>query len=59
MITDSRYPTEPREFYGKSGEVKPTEFFKGLPVTNGSFFFEIDTGNVFVYDADSYSWNAV
>lgn len=41
----------PRSYYGLSGDEKPTG------VANGSTFLEIDTGNVFCYDAENNVWH--
>ena len=59
MITDSKYPTEPRELYGLSSDTKPVNEFNGLPVTNGSVFVEIDTGKVYAFSAETSAWIAI
>ena len=59
MVTENKYPTVPLELYGKSTDAKPTTEFRGLPVTNGSTFFEVDTGDVYIFDKASSTWNAV
>lgn len=41
---------------GKSTDVKPTETFKGANIKNGSTFYEIDTGKVFMLDGDTHEW---
>ncbi len=56
MVTDNKYPTIAREFYGLSTDTKPTDSFDGLPVTNGSAFVEVDTGNVYLFNEASGSW---
>ena len=38
------------EYYGLSTDTKPTE------VPNGSVFLEMNTGKVFVYDAQNATW---
>lgn len=43
-------------FDGMSTDDKPTETFDGFTITNGSEFIELDTGNLFKFDADSKSW---
>ena len=57
MVTESKYPTAPRDLYGLSTDSKPTDAFLGLPVTNGSTFLEIDTSDVYIYDAVGQSWS--
>lgn len=41
------------EYFGKSTDTKPT---KG--VMNADIFYEMDTGNVFLFDADNSEWLA-
>jgi hypothetical protein len=41
----------PRSYYGLSGDEKPAD------VANGSTFLEIDTGNVFCFDAENKIWH--
>lgn len=43
-------------FDGMSTDDKPTETFDGFTITNGSEFIELDTGDLFKFDADSKSW---
>lgn len=38
------------DFIGLSTDVKPTD------VNNASVFYEMDTGNVFMYDAQNKKW---
>lgn len=38
------------EYIGLSSDTKPTD------ATNGSAFVEMDTGDVYVFDASSVSW---
>ena len=44
------------ELRGKSTDTKPTDMICGYKVGNGSTFFEIDTGEVFVFDGEALSW---
>ena len=37
-----------------STDTKPT-----IGITNGSTCLEIDTGDIYIFDADSQSWNAM
>lgn len=41
------------EFYGKSGDPKPTK-----DVRNADIFYEMDTQNVYLYDEDDGVWLA-
>lgn len=41
---------------GLSTDTKPTDEFKGANIKNGSTFYEIDTGKVFMLDGDSHTW---
>lgn len=56
MVTESKYPNEPRSLSGLSTDTKPTEAFDGLPITNGSTYLEIDTGYVYLYNAAADTW---
>lgn len=47
MVTTKNLTTE---FIGKSTDTKPTDG------RNGDTFIEMDTGIVFVYDAESQAW---
>lgn len=49
MISPGTYPY--LELRGKSSEAKPTE---GIP--NGSTFFEMDTSDVYMFDAETKTW---
>lgn len=40
------------DFYGKSADSKPTDSSVG----NGSFFLEMDTGNLFLFDIETKEW---
>lgn len=52
-ISKSDYPFKPAQDYrGKSTDEKPKT------AANGSTFLEIDTGNVFCYDAETSQWIA-
>lgn len=39
------------EFYGKSGDEKPTD-----GVSNADIFYEMDTQKVYLFDADDKVW---
>lgn len=43
------------EFAGKSTDDKPTQ----KDIATGSTFFEVDTGDVYVYEEESGSWMKV
>ena len=47
------------EIRGLSTDDKPVETCKNIYIDNGSVFIEIDTGDVYLYDMDSETWNNV
>ena len=49
---DLQYDGRTIEFYGLSTDDKPTD----SSVTNGSSFVEMDTGNVYLFDAENAAW---
>ncbi len=46
------------EFYGLSTDTKPTEY-NGDAVSNGSTYYEMDTKNIYIYDAENKVWLSV
>lgn len=44
------------EMRGKSTDTKPTTAYIGFTVGNGSTFYEIDTGKLYMFDADAGTW---
>ena len=44
------------DFMGKSTDTKPTVTYNGKTIENGSTFYEMNTGKVFMYDADADVW---
>lgn len=44
------------ELSGLSTDVKPIGEVDGVKLVNGSTFFEMDTCNVFMYDAENQRW---
>ena len=60
MITLYRaaYQVESRavEFFGTSTDEKPTQTPGGEVLDNGAYFTEIDTGNVYRFDAENILW---
>lgn len=63
MITLNSYSgvsnTTNVELFGKSTDVKPLINYDGIAISNGSSFFEIDTGILYLYDAEANEWIAV
>lgn len=53
---DNRLPAEIR---GLSTDEKPIDEIEGIGIDNGSVFLEIDTGDVYFFDADSKTWLSV
>lgn len=43
------------KFVGLSTDDKPTHW-NGSPLINGCILKEMDTGNTYIYDADSLEW---
>lgn len=41
---------------GLSSDEKPGAVFEGAGVLNGSLFFEVDSGDVFMFDAENELW---
>ena len=46
------------ELRGLADDSKPTKVEENI-VDNGSVFIEIDTGDVYLYDLESETWNEV
>lgn len=42
--------------FGMSADAKPTITFEGVALTNGSFFIEIDTNDIYEYDEEHHTW---
>lgn len=59
MVTLNKPTTEDTlDFDGLSTDTKPTGYYDGLKITNGSTFFAMDTQEVFFYDEGTDSWLA-
>ena len=60
MITVTSPQTTNQElgFKGKSTDTKPVDTYNGQSIPNGSTFYEIDTGNIYMYDAETNTWIA-
>lgn len=54
LTADDR--SEVMELRGLSTDAKPTQTFKGFTVGNGSTFYEINTGKLFMFNADAGTW---
>lgn len=58
MITKKKginYDGRTSEFYGLSTDTKPTDD----SVVNGSFFLEMDTGTLYMFNGESSEWIAM
>jgi hypothetical protein len=44
------------ELRGLSTDEKPTETISGYGVANGSTFYEIDTGKLYMFNGTSSAW---
>lgn len=56
IASKARGSKEPHEFFGLSTNEKPTDKFNGVPVTNGSVFYEMDTKKVYMFDEENKVW---
>ena len=54
MITKVKTAEKPAAYYGLSTDTKPTD-----GIDNGSRFIEMDTGKVYMYDAESGQWRVL
>lgn len=43
--------------FGLSTDEKPLVQFEGMRLTNGSYFYEMDTTNVSLYDEENDKWH--
>lgn len=46
----------PYDFYGLSSDEKPTSVFNGVKIVNGSYFYEMDTKKIFMFDEGNSEW---
>ncbi len=51
MVTHKTSGGQTNAYYGKSSDTKPT-----ADVPNASFFYEMDTGDIYMFDEDSHLW---
>lgn len=47
------------EFRGLSTDEKPITINETDSIANGSSYIEIDTGDVYLYDAENQEWNKI
>ena len=47
------------ELYGLSSDTKPIETFQNVFIGNSSTYYEMDTGNMFIYDEENHVWYPV
>jgi hypothetical protein len=63
MITLDQYGNQYNivklKFVGLSTDTKPTTTYNNFAVANGSFFYEIDTGKGYCYDAQNVAWDEI
>lgn len=57
MISVITRKGEQREFYALSTDTQPSEY--DYQIGNADLLLEIDTGTVYLYDADSKQWKQV
>lgn len=58
LITNNKGEAKGLEFRGLSTDEKPTEL-DNQDIANGSVFIEIDTGDVYIFDAENKEWKAI
>lgn len=51
-----RYNTNIIEFVGLSTDEKPTEDDRGAAISNGSYFYAMDTKKLWQYDEEHKKW---
>ena len=60
MVTCNKYADKPNrswmELYGLSTDEKPIKKFEDVFIGNSSTFYEMDTGNAFIYDEENHKW---
>lgn len=60
MVTCNKYADRPNrawiELYGLSTDEKPIEKFGDIFIGNSSTFYEMDSGNAFIYDEENHKW---
>lgn len=44
------------ELYGISTDEKPVDKIKDIAIFNGSVFYEMDTGKLFIFDEENRKW---
>ena len=57
-VTSPQTAEQTLSITGKSTDTKPTISYNGLTIKNGSTFYEMDTGNIYMYDAETNTWIA-
>lgn len=60
MITCNKYCDRPNriwlELYGLSTDEKPIKNWGTTGIGNASTFYEMDTGNIYIYDEENDKW---
>ena len=61
LAKQTNYDNQPAEdmyfeLYGLSTDTKPTETYQGVAIRNTSVFYEMNTGKLYMYDADNKQW---
>ncbi len=55
-VTSPQTAEQTLSITGKSSDTKPTISYNGLTIKNGSTFYEMDTGNIYMYDEEAKTW---
>lgn len=60
MVTCNKYGDRANrmwmELYGLSTDEKPIEKIGTIGIGNASTFYEMDTGNIYIYDEENHKW---
>lgn len=58
MVTINSSQSASQEFglKGLSTDTKPIDTFGGSKLLNGSTFYTMDTGDIYMYDAENQRW---
>lgn len=57
-VTSPQTVEQVLDIKGKSSDTKPVSMIGSYKIKNGSTFYEMDTGNLFMYDEDTNTWIA-
>jgi len=55
-VTSPQTAEQTLSITGKSTDTKPTVSYNGLTIKNGSTFYEMNTGDIYMYDEEAKTW---